>query len=274
MEPSPFPKISIITCTYNSEKHLRKALDSVEEQEYGNIEHIINDSYSTDGTLAIIQDYITRNAARYPIHFVQSEAKGVANALNTATAVASGELIHYLHSDDYYLDAHALQRAAQPFHNNPGLIWMTGNFLVEFRGKRYTVPQTLLLRKDAERALSTMNLISHENTLMRREAVLKYGGFNETKGYVVEYSLWLKLIKEHRPMVVNDQFTVFIIHKGSTSTGSLWRFLKAVLRAYRTQRKEKVIPFMGYYPDTRAYKIWMSVRKQLGSWSLISSGSG
>jgi len=193
----------------------------------------------------------------------------VANALNTATAVASGELIHYLHSDDYYLDAHALQRAAQPFHNNPGLIWMTGNFLVEFRGKRYTVPQTLLLRKDAERALSTMNLISHENTLMRREAVLKYGGFNETKGYVVEYSLWLKLIKEHRPMVVNDQFTVFIIHKGSTSTGSLWRFLKAVLRAYRTQRKEKVIPFMGYYPDTRAYKIWMSVRKQLGSWSLI-----
>jgi len=64
-------------------------------------------------------------------------------------------------------------------------------------------------------------------------------------------------------MVVNDQFTVFIIHKGSTSTGSLWRFLKAVLRAYRTQRKEKIIPFMGYYPEKRFYKAWKFVQKQL-----------
>jgi hypothetical protein len=67
---------------------------------------------------------------------------------------------------------------------------------------------------------------------------------------VVEYSLWLKLIKDHRPLVVDDQFTVFIIHKGSTSTGNLWRFSKAIFRAFRTQRKEKVIPFMGYYPTS------------------------
>ena len=272
MEMSAFPKISIVTCTYNSEKYLRNALDSVERQSYGNIEHIINDSYSTDSTPEIIQDYMARNAGRYPIRCIQSEAKGVANALNTATAFATGDLIHYLHSDDYYLDAHALERAARPFHNNPGLVWLTGNFLVEIRGRRYKLPQTLLLRRDAQRAISAMNLISHENTMMRREAVLQYGGFNESKGYVVEYSLWLKLIKDHHPLVVNDQFTVFIIHKGSTSTGNLWRFTKAVFRAFRTQRKEKVIPFMGYYPDKRIYKVWKFVQKQLQGWQLTWLG--
>jgi len=263
MEMSTFPKISIVTCTYNSEKYLGKALESVERQSYGNIEHIINDSYSSDRTSEIIREYTARNAGRYPIYCIQSEAKGVANALNTATAVASGDLIHYLHSDDYYLDEGALERAARPFHNNPGLVWLTGNFLVEIRGRRYKIPQTLLLRWDARRALSAMNFISHENTMMRREAVLQYGGFNETKGYVVEYSLWLNLIKEHRPLVVDDQFTVFIVHKGSTSTGNLWLFSKAVLRAFRTQRKEKVIPLMGYYPDKRIYKAWKFVQRQL-----------
>jgi hypothetical protein len=99
-----------------------------------------------------------------------------------------------------------------------------------------------------------MNFISHENTLMRREAVRQYGGFNESKRYMVEYGLWLNLIKDHRPLVVDDQFTVFIIHSGSTSTGSLWRFSKAILRAFRTQRKEKVLPFVGYYPKTISIK--------------------
>jgi hypothetical protein len=56
---------------------------------------------------------------------------------------------------------------------------------------------------------------------------------------------------------------VFIIHKGSTSTGNLWRFSKAVLRAFRTQRKEKVLPFMGYYADKRIYKKWKIFQKWL-----------
>jgi len=92
--------ISIITCTFNSEKYLRNALQSIENQSYLEIEHIINDAYSTDSTLEIIQEYIERNKNRYVIKFIQSEPKGVGNALNVATKVATGEIIHYLHSDD------------------------------------------------------------------------------------------------------------------------------------------------------------------------------
>jgi len=238
--------ISIVTCT----------------QTYKNIEHIINDSFSTDTTLEIIQEYIERNKDKFNIKFIQSEPKGVGNALNVATREATGDLIHYLHSDDYYLNKYSLEKATSRFNENPDLVWLTGNFLIEVRGKRIAIPQTYLLRVNPEKALSVMNIISHENTFMKREAVQMYGGFNESKNDVVEYSLWLNLIKDHKPLIVNDEFTVFIIHKGSRSTGNFIKFSQAVLRAFRTQRKEMVFPLLGYYADKSFYKQYKQIIKK------------
>jgi len=62
---------------------------------------------------------------------------------------------------------------------------------------------------------------------------------------------------------VNDEFTVFIIHKGSTSTGSLLKFSKAILRAFRTQRKEKIFPLIGYYKDNNIYYQFKRITKMV-----------
>ena len=253
MKTNNTPLISIITCTFNSEKYLKKALESVQNQTYKNIEHIINDSYSTDKTLEIIKKYIEQNQNAYSIKLVQSQPKGVANALNVATSEATGDVVHFLHSDDYYNKNDSLEKAASYFMKNPNLIWLTGNFLVEIKGIKVAIPLTHLLRINPEKALSVMNIISHENTFMRREAIQLYGGFNEDKNFVVEYSLWLKLMRDCKPLIVNDEFTVFIIHKGSTSTGSFIKFSKAILRALKTQRKERVFPLIGYYEDNNIY---------------------
>lgn len=271
MNENSYPKISVITCTYNSETFLARALASVESQTYPHIEHIINDSHSSDATLAILADYIQRNRDRYPIKTITSEPHGVGAALNVATGQATGEIIHYLHSDDYYLDAHALERAAGHFIANPDLVWLTGNFVIEFYGRRIVLPQTLILQPSLEIALSMMNFISHENTFMKTEAVQQYGGFNETCEDVVEYSLWLKLLRDHRPLIVNDAFCVFIIHKGSTSTGSVFKLLKAVRRAYHTQRKEHVLPFVGHYPERRSYRVIKVVLRKIAQMRFLFS---
>jgi glycosyltransferase len=257
------PKITIVTCTYNSEKFLEKCLKSIEEQTYRNIEHIINDSYSKDNTLNMIDEYKRRNENEYEIKFFQSPAKGVANALNTATKHATGDIIHYLHSDDYYSDKDSLKRVVHYFDKNPKMAWITGNFLIEVKGKRLVIPQTYILKAAPKKSLSVMNIIHHENTFMKTHLVEKYGGFSEEKGTVVEYGLWLRLINDHKPMIVNDQFTVFIIHKGSTSTGDLYKFSKAVLRAFKTQKREKVIPLIGKYEDASLYKEFKKVVKSV-----------
>ncbi|MBW2120075.1 MAG: glycosyltransferase [Deltaproteobacteria bacterium] len=261
MKTNNYPLISIITCTFNSEKYLKKALESVQNQTYKNIEHIINDSYSTDKTLEIIKKYIEQNQNAYSIKLVQSQPRGVANALNVATSEATGDVVHFLHSDDYYNKNDSLEKAASYFMKNPNLIWLTGNFLVEIKRFKVAIPLTHLLRINPEKALSVMNIISHENTFMRREAIQLYGGFNEDKNFVVEYSLWLKLMRDCKPLIVNDEFTVFIIHKGSTSTGSLLKFSKAIQRAFKTQRKERVFPLIGYYEDNNIYYQFKAITK-------------
>jgi len=62
------------------------------------------------------------------------------------------------------------------------------------------------------------------------------------------------LIQDHKPLVVNDQFTVFIIHKGSTSTGSIKQFFKAIKRGLNTLQREKVLPVIGYYEKSPLFK--------------------
>ncbi len=262
-------KISIITCTCNSQKYLQKALASIESQTFSNIEHIINDSYSTDGTLEIIREYISRNRSRYEIKLIKSEPKGIGNALNTATEIATGEIIHYLHSDDYYLDEYALERAIMHFVENPNLVWLTGNFVVELRGRKVTIPQTHILQPNLEIALSVMNFISHENTFMKTGAVQNYGGFMENNTDPVEYTLWLKLLKDHQPLIVNDEFTAFIIHKGSTSTGNVFKLLRAMGRAFHTQRNERIFPILGYYSEKSYFKYIEFIRNKISNLTSI-----
>ena len=263
MKTENYPLISIITCTFNSDKYLKKALESVQNQTYKNIEHIINDSFSTDNTLKIIDEYIEKNKNEYSIKFIQSQPKGVANALNVATTEATGDVVHFLHSDDYYYKKDSLKKAASYFMENPNLIWLTGNFLVEIKGVKIAIPLTHLLRIHPDKALSAMNIISHENTFMKREVIQLYGGFNENKNFVVEYSLWLKLMRDCKPLIVNDEFTVFIIHKGSISTGSFIKFSKAILRAFKTQRKERIFPLIGCYEDNNIYYQFKRISKMV-----------
>lgn len=263
IQRKPYPVISIITCTRNSEEYLPQTLASVQIQTNKNIEHIINDSYSTDRTLEIIDQYIAQNASEYPIKLIHSPPGGVAKALNAATKQATGDILHYLHSDVYYASDQSLEKAASYFMDHPDLVWLTGKLLVEFKGKKIFLPNTLPLKVHAEKALTITNFVSHENTFVRREALASYGLFNEDKRYPVEYGLWLNLIRDDQPLIVNDAFTVFIIHSGSTSTGSVFKFSKALLRGVNTLRKEKIIPIVGYYEDHPIYNRYRKLAKRV-----------
>jgi glycosyltransferase len=236
-------KFSIITCTYDPKpEHLDRALESMETQTYKNFEHIINDSYSNRITSLLLQDYIKRNKKKYPIKFFQTKPKGVAKALNDASKVASGELIHFLHSDDYYLDKNSLKRASSYFTKDTN--WITGNFIFNFKDKKFRVPVTKLLKLNPKRVLQTFIFISHENTFMHTSLLKKYGGFNEKVKGPVEYRLWLRMIQEEELKLVNDAFTVFAIHKNSTSRGSLTAAIRSIKECIRILKEEKVPPFI------------------------------
>ena len=97
-------KISIITVCYNSEKTIRKTIESVLNQTYKNIEYILVDGASKDETVKIIEEYQDRFLGK--MKYISEPDQGIYDAMNKGIKLATGELIGILNSDDYYeLDA-------------------------------------------------------------------------------------------------------------------------------------------------------------------------
>jgi glycosyltransferase len=104
--------ISIITITYNSAKSLQRALDSVQSQHYKDIEHIIVDGASTDGT----KDLIAAYAKQHPnVRWVSEKDDGIYNALNKGIRMATGDVIGFLHSDDVLYSSDSIGYIAAAF---------------------------------------------------------------------------------------------------------------------------------------------------------------
>ncbi|MDR2407546.1 MAG: glycosyltransferase, partial [Bacteroidales bacterium] len=96
-------KISIITVCYNSEKYIRSAIESVLGQTYENIEYILVDGASTDRTLDIIKEYESKFNGR--MCWMSEPDNGIYNAMNKGIAMASGEVVGILNSDDFFTSA-------------------------------------------------------------------------------------------------------------------------------------------------------------------------
>ncbi len=93
-------KVSIITVCFNSSKTIRKTFDSVLQQSYPEIEYLVVDGLSTDGTVDIIKEYAPLFQGR--MQWVSEKDKGIYDAMNKGIRMSSGELIGIINSDDYY----------------------------------------------------------------------------------------------------------------------------------------------------------------------------
>lgn len=99
MQKSSLPKVSIITVSYNSSKTIRDTIESIKEQSYPNIEYIVVDGGSTDGTQEIVKTYGSLISK-----FVSESDDGLYDAMNKGIQMATGEVVGILNSDDYYYD--------------------------------------------------------------------------------------------------------------------------------------------------------------------------
>lgn len=115
-------KISIITVCYNSEAFIASAIESVLSQSYTNIEYIVIDGGSQDGTMSIIQSYGERIA-----RVVSEPDEGIYDAMNKGITLATGEVIGILNSDDFYPHADVVAQVVEAFAANPDTQMVLGN---------------------------------------------------------------------------------------------------------------------------------------------------
>jgi len=105
-------KISIITVVWNNAKTIKDAIDSVLGQTYKNIEYIVVDGASTDGTVEIVKSYGDKISK-----FVSEKDKGLYDAMNKGLALATGDIVGILNSDDFYMDAFVIERVVKEFES-------------------------------------------------------------------------------------------------------------------------------------------------------------
>lgn len=124
------PLVSVVTVVFNGEEHLEKTIKSVLEQDYGNIEYIVVDGGSTDGTLDILKKYDDRIA-----YWVSEKDEGIADAFNKGISLSSGEIVGMINSDDCYLPG-AIRKITEVFDQFGTDIIVHGNIIAEELDRR------------------------------------------------------------------------------------------------------------------------------------------
>lgn len=208
------PSITVITPSFNARETIERTLESVAEQRYPNVEHVIVDGGSTDGTVEIL-------AAAEGIRYVSEPDRGLSDAVNKGLAMATGEIVGWLNADDFYLPG-ALHKVAAAWQERPEAEWVTGICTIvdaddqEIR-KGVTAYKRALLNRYSRRSLIVQNFIACPATFIRTQALRDVGGIDERFKYSMDYDVWLKLAKRGDPIVVDEPLTAFRMAEGSLS---------------------------------------------------------
>jgi glycosyltransferase involved in cell wall biosynthesis len=207
-------KVSVITICLNCREYIDQALASVCKQNYPDLELIIVDGGSSDGTLDIVKAFA---AGTSRIRWISEPDRGIGNALNKGVELASGDVIGCLNADDYYTDETVISQVAGAFMN-PDVLWVTGGIReVDNRGNYL---RTLAVRRFSRRRLLRNNIIFHPATFVRRTAICDMGGFDESLKYAMDYDLWLRLSTLSVPVPINKELACFRVHSGSISSAN------------------------------------------------------
>ncbi|KRB70393.1 glycosyltransferase family 2 protein [Noviherbaspirillum sp. Root189] len=216
---------SVITCTWNSETYLQESIASVLAQDHPHIEYIFVDGGSTDGTLEQIR------ALDRPYQLLENVRGGVSRAMNEGLRVATGDVIAYIHSDDYYLRPDILSTVARHLEET-GRQWLFGRTMTLLDGKLY--PDDYVSPRFSYANLLRGNFIPHPATFVKRELMLRAGGFSTSLKYAMDYDLWLKLAKMADPVQLDEALAAFREHEGSLSSSSRTR-LAAMAEDFRVR---------------------------------------
>jgi glycosyltransferase involved in cell wall biosynthesis len=179
------PRISIITPSFNQAPYLEQTMQSVLEQDYPDIEYMLVDGGSTDGSLEIIQCYANRLD-----WWVSEPDLGQADAINKGLARASGDIVAWLNSDDLYQPG-ALEKVADVFKAHPEVGLIYGDVLSIDQDSK--VFNEMRFQQFSLTDLLVFNIISQPGVFMRRD-IQKQAGLLDTRfHYLLDHHLWIRM---------------------------------------------------------------------------------
>lgn len=226
-------KISIITAVYNNKTSVLDAIRSVRQQTYPNIEHIIIDGGSTDGTIELIQ-----NLDPKPSIFISEPDKGIYDALNKGVKLASGDVIGFMHSDDIFAAEDIVAKVAQQFEersvdtvygdlqyvrkDDPTKVvrhWQSCPFDIAMLQKGWMPP--------------------HPTVYLRKKVYDRFGFFDTSFRIAADYDFMLRIFRDNLRTTVYIPEVLVKMRVGGESN-SIKNYIRKWKEDYRALKRNKI----------------------------------
>jgi len=209
-------KITVITPSFNQARFIERTLESVHRQRGPfELEHIVIDGGSTDGTVDILRRWDGR------VRWVSEQDEGQADALNKGLAMAGGDVIGWLNSDDLYEEG-ALSAVAEVLADQPDTQWLYGQVRIvdeQDREIRHWITRykNLKMRRWSLGRLLRENWISQMGVFWRASAGREVGPFRKDLHYCMDYDYWLRLGRRWPGRFVDRYLAAFRWYAASKS---------------------------------------------------------
>ena len=217
------PLVSVVTPSFKQASYLEETMRSVLEQDYPNVEYIVIDGGSTDGSVEVIRSHADRLA-----YWVSEPDQGQSDAINKGLGRSRGEIMAYLNSDDTYRPG-AIRHAVEAFNAHPRaeLVYGTTDYVDE---------KGVTLRPAPGRPLERANMLrgaaylSQPAAFWRRRAWDRIGPFRTDLHYSMDFEFWLRFGERYEIVFAPAVRATYRLH-GASKTGGGWDpFAEEVLR--------------------------------------------
>ena len=230
-------KISIITSVFNNIQTLEESIMSVLHQSYRNIEQIIIDGGSTDGTIDLLSKYNESSI------IVSEPDDGIYHALNKGILLASGDIIGFLHADDFYADNHVIETVvSQMLEHNVDSCY--GDLQYVHKDNPEKIIRYWKSCPYEQGSFKKGWMPPHPTFFVRKEIYKKYGMFNTDLKIAADYELMLRLLDVHNISTHYIPRVLVKMRAGGASNKSMKNILR---KSYEDYRARKMNNLQGNY---------------------------
>ncbi len=231
-------KISVVIPSYNMGRFIGETIESILNQDYPDIECIVMDGGSTDGTIDILKKYEGK------IIWKSEKDRGQSDAINKGLKLASGDIVAYLDADDLY-EKVCFQRVADFFRGSPDVKWAYGKCrIIDERGMEIrqfmTRFKNIWLRQYSYNKLLIADFISQPSVFWHKELSDEIGFFEVEEHHVMDYEYWLRAGAKYSPGFIPYYLARYRVHPAAkTSLNRLraWREGTAAVKKYTNSKK-------------------------------------
>lgn len=251
------PLVSIVTPSYNQAPFLESTMESVFAQDYPNIEYIVVDGGSTDGSLDIIKKHASRL-----VWWTSARDRGQTDAINKGMAHATGKLLAWLNSDDTYIPG-AVSAAVRCFGESPeaGLIYGDANYIDDAGHVtgRFPAAQT-----DYRRLRQGYVHIPQQAAFFRGDLWRELGPLDPSFYFAMDYDLWVRIAEKSELRYVRETWANFRLHAGGKTIAADERCWPEMLRVHYRDGGNFLSLIVGrYYVRKLAAPLWNWRRRHL-----------